>query len=109
MGFSELTKVIKEKVSSALLENDILEFQIYLFGSQARGTAKQDSDFDILILTNQILDGREVFNLQAKVLWSLRGLRESFDVIIKSTADFAEEKDIAGSLAFSIKNEAVAL
>jgi predicted nucleotidyltransferase len=109
MGFSEFAKVIKERVSSALLEKGISEFQIFLFGSQAKGTASQDSDFDILILTNRIMDGREIFNLQAKVLWSLRGLKEAFDVIIKSNTDFAEEKDIAGSLAFAIKNEAVAL
>ncbi|HOO84846.1 MAG TPA: nucleotidyltransferase domain-containing protein [Prolixibacteraceae bacterium] len=41
---SQIKKIIKDKEPSA---------KIYLYGSRSRGTAKDDSDWDLLILLNK--------------------------------------------------------
>lgn len=104
-----ILKTIKERISKALKENSIDKFTIYLFGSWAKGTAKKGSDFDILITIDKEISGQDAFKIYSKALWSLRGLRNSFDIIIKSKKDFDEEKDISGALLNNIKKEVVIL
>ena len=41
---NEIRRIVKEKAPSA---------KVYLYGSQARGTAQKESDWDILILLNK--------------------------------------------------------
>lgn len=102
-------KKIKKRISSSLKKNGIEKFTIYLFGSRARGASKKDSDFDILITIDKDISGSEAFRIYSKALWSLRGLKNSFDIIIKSKKDFEEEKNIAGALLNNIKEEVVVL
>jgi len=104
-----ILKTIKERISNALKENGIDKFTIYLFGSWAKGIAKEGSDFDILITIDKEMSGRDAFRIYSKALWSLRGLKNSFDIIIKSKKDFDEEKDISGALLNNIKKEVVVL
>lgn len=109
MSKPDILKSIKKRISKALKENGIDKFTIYLFGSWAKGTATEDSDFDILITIDKEISGRDAFKVYSKALWSLRGLNNSFDIIIKSKKDFDEEKDISGALLNDIKKEVVVL
>jgi predicted nucleotidyltransferase len=109
MNKKNVLKTIKRRISNALKENGIDEFTVYLFGSRAKGAQKEDSDFDILITIEKEISGPDAFKIYSKVLWSLRGLKNSFDIIIKSKKDFEEEKNIAGALLNNIKEEAVVL
>lgn len=109
MREQKILETIKERISTALKENGIDKYTIYLFGSRAKGTAKEGSDFDILITIDKEISGRDAFKIYSKALWSLRGLKNSFDIIIKSKKDFNEEKDISGALLNDIKKEVVVL
>jgi len=109
MDKKSILKTIKRRISNALRENGFDKFTIYLFGSRAKGTSKEDSDFDILIAIDKEISGPDAFKIYSKALWSLRGLKNSFDIIIKSKKDFEEERNITGALLNNIKEEAVVL
>lgn len=109
MGKNDILKEIKERISRTLQEYDINKYTIYLFGSRAKGKEKEGSDFDILIAVEKEISGQDAFKIYSKALWSLRGLRNSFDIIIKSKKDFDEEKNISGALLNDIKKEVVVL
>jgi predicted nucleotidyltransferase len=109
MNQQDILKAIKERISKTLIENGIDKYTIYLFGSRARGKAREGSDFDILITIDKEISGQDAFKIYSKALWSLRGLRNSFDIIIKSKKDFDEEKNISGALLNDIKKEVVVL
>lgn len=102
-------KEIKKIISRALQEYGIDKYTINLFGSRAKGIATEGSDFDILITIDREISGQDAFKIYSKALWSLRGLRNSFDIIIKSNKDFDEEKNIPGALLNDIKKEVVIL
>jgi len=109
MGKKDILKEIKKRISRTLQESCINKYTIYLFGSRAKDTARAGSDFDILITIDREISGQDAFKIYSKALWSLRGLRNSFDIIIKSNKDFDEEINISGALLNDIKKEVVVL
>ncbi len=50
-------KVFLEKIKEQVLKEDE-KASVILFGSRARGDYRQDSDWDILVLTSQEVDGK---------------------------------------------------
>lgn len=109
MSEQNILKTIKERLHRVLKENGVDKYTIYLFGSRAKGTAKEKSDFDILIKIGKEITRRDAFKIYSKALWSLRGLKNSFDIIINIKKDFDEEKDISGALLNDIKREVMLL
>lgn len=72
---------------------------LYLFGSRATGTARPDSDFDILMVTALDPD-------HAQAGWAyapLVGRGIACDVLPVSAADFLEERNDPTSLCFDIE------
>jgi predicted nucleotidyltransferase len=75
--------------------------QIYLFGSQAVGQAKQNSDFDLLIVipeSNLPRHQREAYSYD--LLW---GLTTPVDVIILTQEEFNRTSQVKTSLASTVK------
>ena len=71
---------------------------IYLFGSRARGTARPDSDFDLLVVTRPE-DGDAGYDY-ARAYAPLAGRGIACDVLPVSEPDFLEDKDDPTSLCF---------
>jgi predicted nucleotidyltransferase len=59
--------------------------KIYLFGSQAMGTANDESDIDLLMIKNTVSSKIQEINAARKLL---RGLGKSFDVIVTTQEEF---------------------
>jgi len=71
---------------------------IYLFGSRARGTARPDSDFDLMVVTRQE-DGAAGYDY-ARAYAPLVGRGIACDVVPVPAPDFLEDKDDPTSLCF---------
>jgi predicted nucleotidyltransferase len=71
---------------------------IYLFGSRARGTARPDSDFDLMVITRP--EDREAGYDYARAYAPLVGRGIACDVLPVPAPDFLEDKDDPTSLCF---------
>ena len=70
--------------------------RIILFGSQARGTADERSDVDILVICP--FDGKRG-RLMLKMDRALRGLRLARDIMILTPEEFERDRHIPGTIA----------
>jgi predicted nucleotidyltransferase len=70
--------------------------RIILFGSQARGTADEHSDVDLLVIC-RIDGGRR--KLMVEMDRSLSGLGFARDVIVVTPEEFERDKHIPGTVA----------
>ena len=59
--------------------------KMYLFGSQAAGTAGDESDIDLLLVKDTVTSKIQEMNSARKLL---RGLGKSFDIIVSSQEEF---------------------
>src|SRR5262245_21338927 len=71
---------------------------IYLFGSRERGTARPDSDFDLLVVTRR--EDGEAGCGYARAYARLVGRGIACDVLPVPAPDFLEDKDDPTSLCF---------
>ena len=55
----ETLKLIREAILNIAKQHNIKIDKIILFGSRARGDYKEDSDWDILIVTEEKLDKKD--------------------------------------------------
>ena len=76
--------------------------QIILFGSQARGDARPDSDVDLLVVMPVKGSIRE---LRLDIREALHSIPISVDVIVTTPEDFAWRKDFVGTLEWPAARE----
>lgn len=84
----------------------VAEFQperIYLFGSQARGDAGPDSDYDFVVLVRHPV--ARTHPLAVRGLRALRGLALTADVIVVEQGEFEAQSEAAASLPATVKRE----
>ncbi len=100
---------ILEKLKILLTEMNLEYSKIILFGSRARGDFRDESDWDFLIVLEKPLDAKT-----KKELWFdiYRKLHEfypfiSFDIILKDTESFEEEKTIANTISNEVYLEGI--
>ncbi len=77
--------------------------RIYLFGSQARGEAGPDSDYDVLLVLDELTDRR--WRLCQAAYLALGDVRAAVDVVVWSTADFERRLRAASSLPATVARE----
>jgi uncharacterized protein len=70
--------------------------RIILFGSQARGSADERSDVDILVIGDFAANRTEAALAMDR---TLRGLKLARDVIVMTPEEFERDRDIPGTLA----------
>jgi predicted nucleotidyltransferase len=94
MSKQQTLQSIKSTVGSFLPDAKVL-----LFGSWARGQATKDSDYDLLIVTNDTFAPRVKMNWESKIRKALSSaIKAPFDVIIASKREVDEKKDLTGHI-----------
>lgn len=69
--------------------------QIILFGSQARGDARHDSDLDILVIKDDIESPRAE---AARIYRALAGLSTPVDVVVARSDYVRRYRDVVGTI-----------
>jgi predicted nucleotidyltransferase len=91
MVSDELIGAIRKRLVDAFAPEKII-----LFGSQARGTADERSDVDILVVC-EFSDGRRSLRLAMdRALW---GLRLARDIVVLTPEEFERDRHIPGTVA----------
>ena len=92
-----ITKEI-EDIRDKFIE-DISPERIYLFGSYANDTFREDSDFDFYIIVDD--DVKDLVDITAKAHKSIRWIKQRpVDIIVGKSSRFEECKD-----AYTVENE----
>jgi predicted nucleotidyltransferase len=77
--------------------------RIYLFGSRARGDAREDSDYDLLIIVKERTGpGYHTERLAYDALWGL-GLAK--DLVIFTHEQFSRQRLVVASLPATVERE----
>jgi len=71
--------------------------RVILFGSAATGGMTADSDLDLLVIEEQVLNIREE---SLRLRATLAGLHLSVDLIVMTRERFEETKDVIGGIAY---------
>lgn len=79
-----------------------------MFGSRARGESTIDSDYDLLVVTQETFAPRTKMNWESKIRKALvNELNLPFDVIIQSKKEVSEKKNLSGHIVYYAIKEAV--
>ncbi len=82
--------------------------QVLIFGSRAKGTHTKQSDYDLLIITEQIYGPKEKMNWESKISKALINLFSApFDVILQSNEEINLKKNSKGHLIYYALKDAV--
>lgn len=100
-----LSEAVKDQIRERLLSKFNLE-KIILFGSQARGTADERSDVDILVISPVTEDRFDMMNKMSSLLVQLN---YAFDVIILTKEEFERDKKYPGTIARYATKEGIIL
>jgi predicted nucleotidyltransferase len=100
-----LSEYLKNQIKERLLSEFNPE-KIILFGSQARGTADNKSDIDILVISCLTKDR---FLMMNEMSSRLIKLNYAFDVIILTAEEFEKNKKYPGTIARYANKEGVVL
>jgi predicted nucleotidyltransferase len=76
--------------------------KIILFGSHAKGTARPDSDVDLLIVMPVAGSKRK---MQLELRTALHDVRVPKDVIVTTPEEFAWRKDVVGTIEYPAATE----
>ncbi len=96
--------VTREEIDAAvrILAETARPARIILFGSHARGDAREDSDIDLLVIEPRVEDrAREMVRLRRL----LRPLRVPADILVYSTEEVARWGDQPGSALYCALRE----
>ena len=97
-------KKIKE-----IAKNYFTDADVFLFGSRAKETANDKSDYDVLIITDQFLtpQSRTPFRTQIRKDLLKHGIRS--DILIQSRTEVEKKKKLPGHLIRNIMRDAILL
>ncbi len=83
--------------------------EVLLFGSRARNEERSDSDYDILLITNNNLSPKQKLPLITKIRKALLFLEIRSDILIQSKSEVDKNKDLPGHIVRRILREAILL
>lgn len=103
-GWDKTLELIKETIHEIMPDAEVM-----LFGSRARSDSYENSDFDILIVTNQKLTPGEKLPIRTQVRKALLEKGILSDILIQNTQEIEKNKNLPGHIIRRILKDAVIL
>jgi len=100
----DAVKIIRDSVDEFLPGCSIL-----LFGSRARNDYNEDSDYDLMIVTENAHESKEIRLLKALIRKRLAQNKIPADIIIQSNSEIEINKKITGHIVRQILKEGIPL
>ena len=105
MNNSATYDAIRQTVRSILPDSRIL-----LFGSHARGTQNKESDYDLLIITPELLTKKEKLSWSSQLHKSIvKAIHAPVDLLMFSEGEITEKQDLPGHIVQTAIREGIAL
>lgn len=92
-----------------LVRTYIPDAQVLLFGSRARNEESPDSDYDILIITEESISSERGISLRTKIRKDLLMKGYRTDVLLQSKSDVERKRRLPGHIIRNILKEAIIL
>jgi predicted nucleotidyltransferase len=96
-------QVIKETIENKGLK----VLKIILFGSRAKGTAREDSDWDFFVIIDKKLSFNEKWDIIDEIKIKLAKLKIPNDILLKSEDEVEESKDDVGRITYYVLKEGI--
>jgi hypothetical protein len=97
-----------EKIK-AVVHGLIPDSRVILFGSRARNTHDERSDYDIMVVTKNDYDDRTKIQLRNTLFKLLGKARIPSDVILKSEKDVLQKIELPGNILKTVFREGILL
>ncbi len=81
--------------------------QVMLFGSRVRNDYRQDSDYDILIITNKSFIPKDKLPIKTRIRKELLKYGIFSDILIQSNQEIEVKKKLPGHIVKTIMNEGI--
>lgn len=104
-----MRRKMKNIIIDTFQEHGLGTKKIILFGSRARGDQREDSDWDILVVTDQKLTRREKMEISRIIRERLAEFYIDCDLILKSEDEVEFCKDLFGTVTREALKEGVSL
>lgn len=105
MTKEEIYTIIRTTVFSAVPDSRIL-----LFGSQAKGTADKQSDYDLLVITKRKIERETKLDILSKLNRDLvRAIDAPVDVLMKSEREAKIDQQLPGHIVQTAFREGIFL
>jgi uncharacterized protein len=102
-------EVIYDTIKKTILSY-IPDARILLFGSRAKGNYDIESDYDLLVITPNILSHHERLNWSSKLHKVIvKAIHAPVDLLLYSESDIAEKQNLPGHIVRSAIKEGIAL
>ena len=98
-----LLRVIREEFASRGIEL----VTIVLFGSRARGNARPESDWDLIVVCKDRVDRKQKTDIWLNINRKLSEHRIDADILIKNEEDFEQDKLDTGKVIYYALKEGV--
>jgi len=96
-------QIIKETIEN----KGIKVLKIILFGSRAKGTAREDSDWDFFVIIDKKLSFNEKWDIIDEIKIKLAKLKIPNDIFLKSEDEVEESKDDVGRITYYALREGI--
>jgi len=100
----DISEIIKTTAKKFLTDSEVM-----LFGSRARKDFSYESDYDILIITNQLLTFKEKITIKSNIRKALLMSNIRSDILIQSKEEVEIKKRLPGHIIRTILKEAILL
>ncbi len=100
-------KTILDKILNAIFKV-IIPDKVILFGSQARGNARADSDYDILIIKSGIENERKINQAIYRVMVDI-DIPIGVDIIVKTPENIEKSKKMTVSVVKEALEEGIVI